>query len=90
MPEVGVRELKMHASEVVRNVREHRARYVITYRRRPVAVLLPLDEVGLEEAMVGGQQGANVWEELIELGEEIGRGWHSPFTSGELLSDMRC
>lgn len=89
MPEVGVRELKTHASEVVRNVRDHRARYVITYRRRPVAVLLPLDEVALEEATVGDQQGTNVWDKLIELGEEIGQGWQSPYTSGELLSDMR-
>ena len=32
MPEVGVRELKIRASEILRNVRERRARYVITYR----------------------------------------------------------
>ena len=32
MPDVGIRELKTHASEIVRNVRENRARYVITYR----------------------------------------------------------
>ena len=36
MPDIGVRELKTHASEIVRNVREQRARYVVTYRGQPV------------------------------------------------------
>ena len=89
MPDVGVRELKTRASEIVRDVRERRARYVITYRGQPVGLLLPLDEAGQVEAMAGGEQGANVWEELTRLGEEIGRGWQSPLTGAELLSEMR-
>jgi prevent-host-death family protein len=89
VPDVGVRELKTRASEIVRDVRERRARYVITYRGRPVGLLLPLDEAGQVEAMAGGEQGANVWEELTRLGEEIGRGWQSPLTGAELLSEMR-
>ncbi len=44
MPDIGVRELKTHTSEIVRNVREQRTRYVITYRGRPVGLLLPFDE----------------------------------------------
>ena len=89
MPDVGVRELKARASEIVRNVRERRARYVITYRGKPVGVLLPLEEVSQAEAVAGGEQGAEVWEALSRLGEEIGRGWQSPLTSAELLSEMR-
>jgi len=89
MPDIGVRELKIHASEIVRNVREHRTRYIITYRGRPVGVLLPLDQAPQAEAMPGGKPGATVWEELSQLGEEIGRGWQSPLTSVELLSQMR-
>jgi prevent-host-death family protein len=89
MPDVGVRELKTRASEIVRNVRDHRARYTITYRGRPVGVLLPLEEVPPAEALLDGERGATVWEELSELGEEIGRGWQSPLTSAELLSQMR-
>jgi prevent-host-death family protein len=89
MPDVGVRELKTRASEIVRNVRERRARYVITYRGKPVGVLLPLEEASQGEAVAGGEQGAEVWEELSRLGEEIGRGWQSPLTSAELLSEMR-
>jgi len=89
MPDVGVRELKTRASEIVRDVRDHRARYTITYRGRPVGVLLPLEEVPQVEALPGGERGTTVWEELSELGEEIGRGWQSPLTSAELLSQMR-
>jgi prevent-host-death family protein len=44
MPDVGVRELKTHASEIVRNLRERRTHYVITYRGQPVGLLMPLDE----------------------------------------------
>lgn len=89
MPDVGVRELKTRASEIIREVRERRARYVITYRGRPVGVLLPLDEAAQVEAVAGTKPGTIVWEELERLGEEIGRGWQSPKTSTELLSEMR-
>ena len=85
MPEVGVRELKARASEILRQVREERARYVITYRGRPVGLLTPLDE-----AIPQAQPPAPAaWEELTRLGREIGREWHSPLTSAELLSKMR-
>ena len=89
MPQVGVRELKARASEIVRAVRDRRARYVITHRGRPVGLLLPLDEASRSEAVADGAQGADAWEELTRLGEEIGRGWRSPLTSTELLSEMR-
>ncbi len=83
MAEIGVRELKVHASEIVRAVRDERARYIITYRGRPVGVLAPVDSAP------GGEPETAAWEELTELGEEIGRGWRSPLTSAELLSQMR-
>ena len=87
MPDVGVRELKTHASEIVRNVREHRTRYIITYRGQPVGVLAPLE--GATELLSDSDQDSDVWDELSKLGEEIGRGWQSPLTSAELLSEMR-
>jgi antitoxin (DNA-binding transcriptional repressor) of toxin-antitoxin stability system len=88
MPDVGVKELKIHVSEIVRNVRERRARYVITYRGRTVGILAPL-EVTPESEALSGEQGPTAWEELTRLGEEIGRGWRSPLTAVELLSEMR-
>lgn len=87
MPDIGVRELKTHASEIVRRVREERARYVITYRGRPVGQLTPLDEA--PPASVLPEDGSDAWDELTRLGREIGRGWTSPRTGTELLSEMR-
>lgn len=84
MPEVGLRDLKARASEILRDVRERRARYVITYRGRPVGVLLPV-----EEARPAEGDGQVVWDELVRLGQEIGQRWRSPLTSVELLSTLR-
>jgi prevent-host-death family protein len=89
MPDVGVRELKTHASEIIREVRERRARYVITYRGRPVGLLTPLDDASAAAPDVAESAGADAWETLTRLGEEIGREWRSPLTSTELLSEMR-
>jgi len=89
MPEVGVRELKARASEIIRSVRDRRARYTITYRGRPVGVLMPLEQPRTEPMTEGAASAVPAWDELVRLGEEIGRGWQSPMTSAELLSDMR-
>jgi len=85
--ETGVRELKIHASEIVRAVRERRARYVITYRGKPVAILAPIDvEAPGDEAAVPDDD--QVWDELVRLGEAIGKRPGRTSTV-ELLSRMR-
>lgn len=81
--EIGIRELKAHASEVVRAVKERRARYVVTQRGRPAALIIPLD------AAPPDKSADDVWERLIELGEEIGKGWQSEKSAVEILSEMR-
>ncbi len=83
MREVGLRELKTRASEIVRDVRDRRTQYVITYRGRPVGILQPLGESD------PATPNSSAWEELFQLADEIGRGWVSPLTTGELLSEMR-
>ena len=89
MREIGVRELKIHASEIMRNVWKRRARYVVTYRGRPIGLLTPLDQsFGLSPTSAPGSAD-DVWAELTRLGEEISRGWRVSQTSVELLSDMR-
>jgi prevent-host-death family protein len=89
MAEVGVRELKARASEIIREVREQRTRYIITHRGRPVGLLIPLEESGSSALRGAGEPATAAWDELVRLGEEIGRGWRSPLTSAELLSEMR-
>ncbi len=89
MPQIGIRELKTHTSEIMRQVRDERIRYVITYRGRPVGMLLPLEKADLEERLLPEPSLADPWEELIELGQEIGQGWQTAQTGAEILSDMR-
>ena len=89
MAEIGVRELKARASEIIRDVRERRARYTVTYRGRPVGLLVPLEEAGMASPSPATEPTTAAWDELVRLGEEIGRGWRSPLTSTELLSEMR-
>jgi len=84
MRQIGVRELKAKASEVLRDVRDSRAQYVVTLRGRPVGVILPLDE-----AAERIYRADDVWDELDRLGAQLTSGWRSPLTSTELLSNMR-
>lgn len=86
MDEAGIRQLKMRASAMVRRVRERKAKYLITYRGRPVAVLGPLEALSVPEES-GSDPAA--WQELERLGAAIGKGWKSPKTSGQLLSEGR-
>ncbi len=52
MPVIGVRELREHTSEVLRQVREENAEYVITHQGRPVALILAVNPDAVEDAMV--------------------------------------
>ena len=88
MREIGVRELKVKASEIVRNVRKRRTRYLITYRGQPVAILAPLE--GTEPApSASAADTSAAWDELMRLGQEIGRGWPAGKTSADYLTEMR-
>jgi prevent-host-death family protein len=85
MGQVRVRELKTRASAIVREVEELRRHYVVTRRGRPVALIVPIQEL----LQAGGQADRGACEELTRLGEEIGRNWQVPQRSVELLSEMR-
>jgi prevent-host-death family protein len=86
MREIGVRELKVKASEIMRSVRKRRARYIITYRGRPVGLLSPIQDQ--ESSRVTSGESA-AWDELTRLGQEIGRGWPAGASSADVLSEMR-
>jgi prevent-host-death family protein len=84
MVDIGVRELKIHASEIVRKVNEKRARYIVTLRGRPVAAIIPL-----EETQPGSLGESPAWDELLSLGQKIGQNWQAEQSSAEILSNMR-
>ena len=89
---VGVRELKNQATEILRNVRENRAEYVVTYYGRPVAVLLPVDDEWLEaearHVAEAATPGENIRAELEALRQEIDQSWQSEKTGVELVSEQ--
>ncbi len=81
--EIGIRELKKRVSEIVRAVKEDRARYVITQRGKPAALIIPLD------AEPPIDQGDEVWQNLMKIRDELGKGWQSEKSAVEILSEMR-
>ena len=88
---IGVRELRRQTSEVIRRVREERAEYVVTYRGRPVAVILPLDAEQAETEMVkaGKQAVLGSWERYERLSEEIRSAWPSDLSTQDLIDTIR-
>ena len=81
--EIGIRELKTRASEVVRAVKETRARYIITQRGKPAALIVPLD------AEPNPNKGDEVWERLLQIREQLGKEPQSDKSIVEILSEMR-
>jgi prevent-host-death family protein len=80
--EIGIRELKSRASEVVRAVKEQRARYVVTQRGKPVAAIIPMD------AMLPEKQDDG-WEQLLSIRARLAEDKSKKKSSLEILSEMR-
>jgi prevent-host-death family protein len=93
MPSIGMRELKNHANEILRSVREERAEYVITYHGEPVALLLPIERQSVDESeraqfySIRPSEGTE--EELEALRAEIERSWKSKKTAAQLIKEGR-
>ncbi len=73
MPVIGVRELREHTAEVLRQVREQRAEYVITNQGKPVAFLSPVDEDAVEAAMVRASRASvdDRWKAYLRFVDEV-------------------
>jgi len=91
MPLIGVRELRQRTAEVLRQVREEQAEYVITYQGRPIALLLPLDAEAVEAAMVEAskQAVAGGWEAYARAAEQVRRAWPAERKTQEVLDEVR-
>lgn len=81
--EIGIRELKARASEVVRAVKEERARYIVTQRGKPVAVIIPTDAILPEKKDDDG------WEKLLAIRARLAKDKSKKKSSLEILSEMR-
>lgn len=51
MRQIGTRELKQHTGEIISRVRSGE-QLIIALRGRPVAILSPIDQTALQEAIV--------------------------------------
>jgi prevent-host-death family protein len=85
VPRIGLRHLKTHASEVLRDVEDNRVRYVVTNRGAPVAVIVPY----APEEEVEPQTRQEAWDQLLALRERMSKKRPEPFSAEELLRDLR-
>ena len=85
MPRIGLRYLKTHASEVLRDVEEHRVRYVITNRGEPIAVIVPFAAADEVEP----KTGESAWQDFLRLRERIAKAQTEPFSAEELMRELR-
>lgn len=85
MPSIGLRHLKTHASEVLRDVEENEVRYVVTSRNRPVAIIIPYTPREATEP----QSADEALAAFFEAGERVREAWKSPLTPAEIVREMR-
>jgi prevent-host-death family protein len=90
---VSLRELKNQVSEVIRAVRDRRARYIVTLRGRPVAVISPL-EPGVRSLVhdsmgASGGRDDSYWAEMDALRAEIDAKWQVDQSASEVVSAQR-
>jgi prevent-host-death family protein len=84
---IGVRELKNQASQIVKNVHEEMAEYVITVRGIPVAVLRPISEVD-EQAWRQSELDTFI-AQMDSLAQQAADEWESDKTAVQLLEEQR-
>lgn len=70
MRSIGVRELKEHASQVLRRVRERGEEIEVTHHGRVVARLIPVSRERLRP-----RGSAATWATLDRVAREIGARW---------------
>lgn len=85
MPRIGVRELKIHISEVVKDVQANNQRYTITNRGEPVALLVPYSAAQSPEC----EDPAKAWNELADMLRDIGRKYPSTESTQEVMDWLR-
>jgi prevent-host-death family protein len=84
MKEVGIRELKEHASAIIRRVREEREEVAVTHRGRVVAMIVPAGATTARR-----EDLASIWAEMDRLAEEIGELWPEGVSAVQAVSEDR-
>jgi prevent-host-death family protein len=82
--EIGVRELKQRANEILRRVREKKETFTVTYRGRAVARLVPVEDVESTRA-----EALAVLAEADELARKIGARWPKDVSAVDAVREQR-
>jgi prevent-host-death family protein len=85
MRRIGLRELKVHASEVVSQVQANQERYAVTNRGVPVAMIVPYARGEETRPPSPAQMTAR----LDDLAAEITARWNDPRPVAELVDELR-
>jgi prevent-host-death family protein len=85
MARIGLRELKIHASEVIKDVQDTGERYTITNRGTPVAVIVPYSPAEEKRPMSPEELTAF----LDDLAKKVGEAWSDPRSVAELMDEIR-
>jgi prevent-host-death family protein len=85
MPRIGVRELKIHLSEVIKDVQDNQERYTVTNRAVPVALIVPYAR-GEETRPLAREE---MTARLDDLAKEVSARWNDPRPVAELMDELR-
>jgi len=84
MNEVGVRELKTQASDIIRRVRDTNETIVVTYRGKAVARIEPL-----EDPETTRYRAREVLAEMDRIAEEVTQYWPSGVSTVDAVAEDR-
>jgi len=84
MEVIGIRELKDHATQILRKVREEGAEYQVTYHGKVIARLVPTEPVPLSSIELDA-----AWADLDELAEEISKSWPEGVSAVDAVREVR-
>ena len=84
MGEIGIRELKQRANQILRQVREEQETFTVTYRGKVVAKLVPVVDASIEQ-----ERTSAIWTQMDELSREIGAHWPPEVSAAEAVNEQR-
>jgi len=84
MEMIGIRQLKDHATQILRKVREEGAEYQVTYHGKVIARLLPAESTPISSVDLEA-----AWADLDELAEEIAGVWPEGVSAVDAVREGR-
>ena len=84
MEEIGIRELKQRASEILRQVREEHESFSVTYRGKVVAKLVPAMDSSADLEVASA-----IWTRMDDLSREVSAHWPTGSSASEAVSEQR-